>query len=86
MKNLPKSFQIKLFNNSVNEQTSKEAAGPYNVALKENGHDYTLNYTPNHTRPCKANPKTEEYHQAEPKTLDAKEKRKELKNKENNMF
>ena len=33
----------------MNEETFKEAAGPYNAALKENGHNYTLNYTPNPT-------------------------------------
>ena len=50
MKNLPKSIEIRLSNNSVNEETFKEAAGPYNAALKENGHNYTLKYTPNHNR------------------------------------
>ena len=50
MKNLPKSIQIRLSNNSVNEETFKEAAGPYNATLKENGHNYTLKYTPNHNR------------------------------------
>ena len=42
MKNLPKSIEIRLSNNSVNEEMFKEAAGPYNAALKENGHNYTL--------------------------------------------
>ena len=50
MKELPKTIQIRLSNNSVNEETLKKAAGPYNAALKENGHSYTLKYTPNHTR------------------------------------
>ena len=68
MKNLPKSIQIRLSNNSVNEETFKEAAGPYNAALKENGHNYTLNYTPNHNRHenSKANPRSEEHHETEP--------------------
>ena len=35
MTNLPKSIQIRLSNNSVNEETFKEAAGLYNAALKE---------------------------------------------------
>ena len=39
MKNLPNSIQIRLSNNSVNEETFKEAARPYNAALKENGHN-----------------------------------------------
>ena len=53
----------------MNEETFKEAAGPHNAALKENGHNYTFNYTPNlnrHER-SKANPRTEEHHEAEPK-------------------
>ena len=69
MKNLPESIQIRLSNNSVNKETFKEAAVPYNAALKENGHNYTLNYTPNHNRHenSKANPRTEEHHDREPK-------------------
>ena len=69
MKNLPKSIQIRLPSNSVNEETFNEAAGPYNATLKDNGHYYTLNYTPNHNRHenSKTNPRTEEHHEAEPK-------------------
>ena len=69
MKNLPKSIEIRLSNNSVNEETFKEAAGPYNAALKENGHNYTLKYMPNHNRHenSKANPRTEANHETEPK-------------------
>ena len=61
MKNLPKSIQSRLYNNSVNEETFKKAAGPYNTAPKENGQNYTLNDTPNHTRHehSKAYPKNE---------------------------
>ena len=53
----------------MNEETFKETAGPYNAALKENGHNYTLNYTPNHNRHenSKAKPRTEEHHETEPK-------------------
>ena len=49
----------------MNEETLKEAAGPYNAALKENGHNYTLKYTPNHNRHenSKANPRTEAHHE-----------------------
>ena len=48
MKNLPKSTQIRLTNNSMSEETFKEAAWPYNAALKENGHDY--NYLEEHAK------------------------------------
>ena len=48
MKILTKSIQIRLSNNSVNEETFKKAAEPYNAALKENGHNYILKYMPNH--------------------------------------
>ena len=67
MKNLPKSIQIRLSNNSVNEEKFKEAAGPHNAALKENEHNYTLKYTPNHNRHenSKANPRTEAHHETE---------------------
>ena len=34
----------------MNEETFKGAAGWYNAALKENGHNYSLKYSPNHTR------------------------------------
>ena len=37
-KNIMKDFQIRLSNNSMNEETFKEAAWPYNAALKENRH------------------------------------------------
>ena len=69
MKNLPKSIEIRLSNNSVNGETFKEAAGPYNAALKENGHNYTLKYMLNHNRRenSKANPRTEAHHETEPK-------------------
>ena len=74
MKNLPKSIEIRLSNNSVNEETFKEAAGPLYAAQKVIGHNYTLNYTPNHNRyeNSKANPRTEEHHATEPKYMDAK--------------
>ena len=87
MKNLPKSIEIRLSNNSVNEETFKEAAGPYNAALKENGHNYTLKYTPNHNRHenSKANPRTEANHETEPKHTGCQKKREKHKNKENNM-
>ena len=39
IKNLAKSIQIRLSNNSVNEELFKEGAGIYNAALKENGHN-----------------------------------------------
>ena len=44
------------------------AAGPFNAALKENGHNHILKYTPNHTRQenSSANPITEEQNEAEP--------------------
>ena len=86
MKNVPKSIQIRLFNNSVNEETSKEAAGPYNAALKENGHNYTLNFTPNYTRQRKANPRTEEYHQAEPKPWMPKKRRRNTRTRKITWF
>ena len=71
----------------MNEETFKEAAGPYNAALKENGHNYTLNYTPNHNRHdnSKANTRTEEHHETEPKHTGCQNKREKHKNKENNM-
>ena len=69
MKNVPKSIEIRLSNNAVNEETFKEAAGPYNAALKENGHNYTLKYTRNHNRHenSKADPRTEAHHETESK-------------------
>ena len=78
MKNLQTSIQIRLFNNSVNEETFKEAAGPYNAALKENGHNYTLKYTPKHNRHenSKANRRTEEHHETEPKHTGCQKKEK----------
>ena len=53
----------------MNEETFKEAAGPYNAALKENGHNYTLKYTRNHNRHenSKADPRTEANHETESK-------------------
>ena len=85
MKNLPKSIQIRLSNNSLKEETFKKAAGP---ALKENGHNYTLNYKPNHNRHenSKANPRTEEHHETEPKHTGCQKKREKDKNKENNSM
>ena len=70
----------------MNEKTFKEAAGPYNPALKENGHNYTLKYTLNHNRHenSKANPRTEAHHETEPKHTGCQKKGKH-KNKENNM-
>ena len=69
MKNLPNSIQIRLSNKPANEETFKKTAGPYNAALKENGHICTLNYTPNQNRHenSKANSRTEEHHETEPK-------------------
>ena len=69
MKKLPESIQIRLSNNSVNEETFKEAAGPYNAALKENGDNYTLKYTPTHNRyeNSIANLRTDEHREEEPK-------------------
>ena len=70
----------------MNEETFKEAAGPYYAALKENGHNYTLNYTPNHNRHknSKANPRTEEHHKTELKHTGCQKEGKH-KNKKNNM-
>ena len=53
----------------MNEETLKEAAGPYNAALKENGYNYYLNlkYTPSYTRQeSRANPIEKELNEAEP--------------------
>ena len=74
MKNVPKSIEIRLSNNSVNEETFKEAAGPYNAALKENGHNYTLKYTPNHNRHenSKANQERKHIMKQSQSILDAK--------------
>ena len=68
MKNVPKSIQIRLSNNSMNEEAFKEAAGPHNTDSKENGHSYILTYKPNYTRQenSRANPITEELNEIGP--------------------
>ena len=82
MKNLPKSIQIRLSNNSVNEETFKEATGPYNAALKENGH------SPNHNRHenSKANPRTEANHETEPKHTGWQKKRENTRTRKKTWF
>ena len=52
----------------MKKETFKEAAEPYNAALKENGHNCILKYTPNHTRQenSRANPITEDQNEADP--------------------
>ena len=72
------------------QKTFKEAAGPYNAALIENGQNYILKYTPNHTRQenSRAKPITEEQNVAQPNhnyCMTKKKKRKKHKSKKNNM-
>ena len=88
MKNVPKSIQIRLSNNSVNEETFREPAGPYNAALKENSHNYTLNYTPTHNRQenSKANPRTEDHHETEPKHTGCQKKRETTRSRKITWF
>ena len=71
----------------MNEETFKEAAGPYNAALKENGHNYILKYELNLTSQwnSRSNPIAEELNKAERNHTTCQKKRKKHKNKKNNM-